>query len=151
GLAAIDPAKPVPRWLGTVEGRALAGLMSVATAPDGRIFAVEGSTARAPEKWRQDLMEKRHSGRLIMCGAALDEATTLLRDLHYPYGVVIAQETGTLWFTESWAHRLSRMTVSGNGAALPEVVLGNLPGYPARLRTDGRGGFYLGLFARRTH
>src|SRR5215831_18080186 len=28
GLAAIDPAKPVPRWLGTVEGRALAGLMS---------------------------------------------------------------------------------------------------------------------------
>src|SRR5215467_6816734 len=40
GLAAIDPTKPVPRWLESVDGHGLAGLMSVAAAPDGRIFAV---------------------------------------------------------------------------------------------------------------
>ena len=38
-----------------------------------------------------------------------------------------------------------------DSAARPQTVLRNLPGYPGRLRTDGRGGFYLALFARRTH
>ena len=149
GLAAIDPAKPAPHWLRNTDGRPLVGLLSVAAAPDGRISAVEGSRARAPAEWRHDLMEKRHNGRLIVCGAALDGAATLLGDLHYAYGIAIA--SGQLWFTESWAHRASRMPLPQNGAAQPQTVLRNLPGYPARLRPDGRGGFYLALFARRTH
>jgi hypothetical protein len=95
-------------------------------------------------------MEKRHNGRLIACGAGLDGARTLLSDLHYPYGVAIAADS-ELWFTESWAHRISRMAIGANGAASPETVVQNMPGYPARLHADGRGGFYLGLFARRTH
>jgi hypothetical protein len=43
------------------------------------------------------------------------------------------------------------MTIGTNGATSPEIVMQNLPGYPARLHGDGRGGFYLGIFARRTH
>ncbi len=151
GLAAIDPARPEPRWLESVDGQRLAGLLSVAAAPDGRILAVEGSAGRPPGAWRHDLMEKRHNGRLIVCGVGLDSAATLLRDLHYPYGVTVAPESGELWFTESWAHRVSRMQLSKNGAVKPEAVLRNLPGYPARLKPDGNGGFYLALFARRTH
>ena len=150
GLAAIDPAKPAaPQWLRSVDGHPLAGLLSVAAAPDGRIFAVEGSLAREPGEWRHDLMEKRHDGRLIAAGAALDGATTLLGGLHYAYGLAIAG--GELWLTESWAHRVSRMPLPQGSAARPQAVLSNLPGYPARLRSDGRGGFYLALFARRTH
>jgi hypothetical protein len=125
--------------------------MSVAAAPDGRIFVVEGSMGRPPSDWRHDLMEKRHQGRLIVCGAGLNDARTLLEHLHYPYGITIAPDSGQIWFSESWAHRVSRIALPGNGIAQPEIVLRNLPGYPARLRGDGRGGFYLGMFARRTH
>lgn len=151
GLAAIDPARPEPRWLETAEGHALAGLISVAAAPDGRIFAVEGSMGRPPSEWRHDLMERRHQGRLIACGAGLDDVRTLLKDLQYPYGIAVAPDGGQLWFSEGWAHRVSRMPPSHDGTAQPEIVLRNLPAYPARLKPDGRGGFYLGLFARRTH
>ena len=152
GLAAIDPTKPEPRWLEKAEGCALAGLMSVVVAPDGRIFAVEGSMGRQPSEWRRDLMEKRHNGRIIECGPGLDDVSTPLKDLHYPYGITITPDSGQLWFSESWAHRVSRMPPPpGNGSAQPEAMLRNLPGYPARLKPDGRGGFYLGVFARRTH
>jgi hypothetical protein len=151
GLAALDPARANPHWLNAVDGQALAGLTSVAASADGRIFAVEGSTGRAPEAWRRDLMEKRHNGRLVACDASLGSPATLLRELHYPYGLAIAPDRGELWFTESWAHRISRMPLSGSGAGRPIVVQRNLPGYPARLKGDGRGGFHLGLFARRTH
>jgi hypothetical protein len=151
GLAAIDPVRPQPRWLEAVEGRALIGLLSVTVAPVGRIFAVEGSTGRAPDQWRHDLMERRSNGRLIACSAALDNAQVLLRDLPYPYGVAVSADGNGLWLTESWAHRLSRFALTSNGIAPREVIAGNLAGYPARLHRDAHGGFFLGLFARRTH
>ncbi|MFL6839160.1 MAG: SMP-30/gluconolactonase/LRE family protein [Bradyrhizobium sp.] len=155
GLAAIDPAKPEPHWLEAADGRAFAGLLSVTTSSDGRIFAVEGSTGRTPDQWRHDLMEKRSRGRLVVCGPDLEDARVLLRDLGYPYGVTVSADGHSLWLTESWAHRLSRFSLSANGLGTGEIIAGNLAGYPARLRPDGQGsgeaGFLLGLFARRTH
>src|ERR1700761_6574596 len=151
GLAAFDPADPKPRWLESVDGRSFAGLTAVAAAPDGRIFAVEGSTGRAPGEWRHDVMEKRSNGRLIVCSAGLDNAQTLLTGLLYPYGVAVSADGKQLWLTESWAHRLSRFALTSNGIGPREVIAGNLPGYPARLHGDAHGGFFLGIFARRTH
>jgi hypothetical protein len=151
GLAAIDPAKPVPRWLEAADGRSFAGLLSVAAAPDGRIYAVEGSAGRRPGEWRHDLMEKRSGGRLVTCGADLGNPRVLLRDLPYPYGVAVSADGTNLWLTESWAHQLSRFALGGNGLGAREIVATNMPGYPARLHPDGEGGMLLGLFARRTH
>ena len=151
GLAAFDPARVEPRWLDKTDGRTLTGLLSVTVAPDGRIFAVEGSTGRAPDQWRHDLMEKRSNGRLIACSAALDSAEVLLRDLPYPYGVAVSADGNSLWLTESWAHRLSRFALTDGGIGPREVIAGNLAGYPARLHLDAQGGLFLGLFARRTH
>ncbi|WGS18205.1 MULTISPECIES: hypothetical protein [unclassified Bradyrhizobium] len=151
GLAAIDPAKPAPRWLEAAGGSSLAGLLSVTAAPDGRIYAVEGSTGRRPDQWRHDLMQKRTGGRLVTCGAGLDNPQMLLRDLPYPYGVAVSADGNSLWLTESWAHRLSRFALGGNGLGPREIVAGNMPGYPARLHPDGDGGLLLGIFARRTH
>ncbi|HLZ02804.1 MAG TPA: SMP-30/gluconolactonase/LRE family protein [Bradyrhizobium sp.] len=151
GLAALDPNNPNPRWLESADGASLTGLTSVTAAPDGRIFAVEGSAGREPGAWRHDLMEKRSNGRLIACGAALDHAQVLLTGLPYPYGVAVSADGKQLWLAESWAHRLSRFALTGNGIAQREVIAGNLPGYPARLHLDAHGGFFSGIFARRTH
>jgi len=151
GLAALDPANPNPRWLESVDGRNFAGLTSVASAPDGRIFMVEGSTGRRPDQWRHDVMEKRSNGRLVVCSADLGNAKVLLNDLAYPYGVAVSADGKELWLTEAWAHRLTRFALTGDGIGAHEVVAPNLPGYPARLHRDAHGGFFLGLFARRTH
>jgi len=151
GLAAIDPAKPEPRWLETAGGGALVGLLSVTAAPDGRIYAVEGSAGRRPGEWRHDLMEKRANGRLISCGAGLDNPQVLLRDLLYPHGVMASADGNGLCLTESWAHCLSRFALTANGLGPRETIAANMPGYPARLHPDGHGGLLLGVFARRTH
>ncbi|WP_298259406.1 SMP-30/gluconolactonase/LRE family protein [Bradyrhizobium sp.] len=151
GLAALDPARPSPRWLESADGRGFAGLTAVTAAPDGRIFVVEGSTGRAPGQWRHDLMEKRSNGRLVVCGPDLGNARVLLNDLPYPYGVAVSADGKRLWLAESWAHRLSRFALTANGIGPREVVAPNLPGYPARLHLDAHGGLFLGVFARRTH
>ncbi len=151
GLAAFDPNSPDPRWLEAADGHGFAGLTAVTAAPDGRIFAVEGSTGRAPGQWRHDLMERRSNGRLVMCGPALENPQVLLRNLPYPYGAAVSADGRELWLTESWVHRLSRFALTDSGIGPREVVAGNMPGYPARLHRDINGGFFLGMFARRTH
>jgi hypothetical protein len=151
GLAALDPDNPDPHWLESADGHGFAGLTAVTVAPDGRIFVVEGSAGRRPGEWRHDLMEKRSNGRLVTCDPSFGDARVLLGDLPYPYGVAVAGDGKQLWLTEAWAHRLSRFALTGAGIGPREIVADNLPGYPARLHVDARGGFLLGLFARRTH
>jgi sugar lactone lactonase YvrE len=151
GLVAIDAAGN-QRWLRHVEDRPLHSLTSVAAAaPDGSIFLSEGSRENASDAWCRDLMQKNHSGRLIRCSADLDAPTVLLRDLPWPNGVAVAPDGRALWFTEAWSHRVCRAAIAPGGLGPIEAVIGNLPGYPARLSPAAAGGFWLAVFALRTH
>jgi Strictosidine synthase len=150
GLAVLDGDGGTADLLAEAQGEPLNCLTAVAVAPDGTIFVSDGSNHHSAEDWCIDLMECNKSGRIVACGPALDDARVLLRALDYPAGLAVAN--GSLWFSESFAHRLSRATIVAQGAiAAPETVIRNMPGYPSRLgRADG-GGFWLSLFALRTH
>ncbi len=150
GLAAVDAAGR-QRWLSQVEDAPLRSLTDVAVAADGTIFASEGSRLNPAEAWCRDLMQKNRAGRVIVCGPELDAPTVLLRDLAYPHGLAVSADGRFLWLTESWSHRVSRAAINGRALGSPEIVIGNLPGYPARLGRAAAGGFWLSLFALRTH
>jgi sugar lactone lactonase YvrE len=150
GLAAVEPGGRT-NFLAEAEGEPLRCLTAVAAAPDGTIFASNGSQRHGPDAWSVDLMERNVLGRLIACGPALENARVLLRGLNYPGGLAVATD-GHLWFTESFAHRVSRALISSPSAiAAPQIVIRNMPGYPSRLGRSADGGFWLSLFAVRTH
>lgn len=150
GLAAVDSAGR-QAWLTQAEDRPLHCLTDVAATADGTIFLSEGSSRNRPEEWCRDLMEKNSLGRLIACGPNFEAPTILLRDLHYPHGLTLSADGRHLWFTESWSHRVRRAPRQGRGIGAPETVIRNLPGYPARLRPAAAGGYWLSVFALRTH
>jgi sugar lactone lactonase YvrE len=150
GLAAVEPNGRT-RFLAEAEDEPLRCLSAVAAAPDGTIFMSDGSLRHAADAWCVDLMERNSLGRIIACGPGLDRPRVLLRDLNYPGGLAVAPD-GHLWFTESFAHRLSRARICGPGdIAAPQIVIRNMPGYPSRLGRAADGGFWLSLFAVRTH
>ena len=150
GLASVDTAGR-QTWLGEADKQLLRCLTSVAVAADGTIFATDGSTACQPADWTRDLMAKHHAGRLVSCGPALDRPEVLLRGLHYPNGLAVSGDGQSLWFTEAWNHRVSRAPIDGKRLGKARTVIANLPGYPARLGGAAGGGFWLALFAARTH
>lgn len=150
GLAAIGDDGKIG-WLTTANAEPLHCLTAVTAAADGTIFLTDGSRQNRTESWKQDLMEKNHSGRLISCSATLGDAKVLLDALYYPNGLVLSDDGKWLWFSESWNHRLSRMQVGGAVTGTPEVINDNLPAYPARLSPSRDGGYWLALFAVRTH
>ena len=150
GLVAIS-AKGSRTWLTQAEDQPLRCLTAVAAASDGTVFLADGSSRNAPDDWVRDLMEKNSSGRLIACTPTLDGAKVVLKRLSYPHGLALSADGRAVWFTESWSHRLSRVSVDGHGIGSPDIVVGNMPGYPARLRRAAAGGFWLSSFALRTH
>jgi len=150
GLAAVAPGGRT-NSLAEAQGEPLRCLTAVAAAPDGTIFVSDGSQRHGPDAWPVDLMERNVLGRIIACGPALENARVLLRGLNYPGGLAVATD-GHLWFTESFAHRVSRALISSPGAiAAPQIVIRNMPAYPSRLGRSADGGFWLSLFAVRTH
>jgi sugar lactone lactonase YvrE len=150
GLVAIDPAGGRNTLLADAGGEPLRCLTAVAVAPDGRVFATDGSTRHPAGDWCDDLMERNTLGRIIGCDADLGKARVLLRELEFPGGLAIAD--GQLWFAESFAHRLSRAEISPDGSlGAPRVVIRNMPGYPCRLAGAAGGGFWMSLFGVRTH
>jgi hypothetical protein len=150
GLAVLDGDGRSIDLLADAQGEPLHCLTAVAVAPDGTIFVSDGSNHHSAEDWCADLMERNKLGRIVACGPALDDARVLLRALNYPAGLAVTN--GSLWFTESFAHRLSRATIVAQGAiATPDIVIRNMPGYPWRLGRAETGGFWLSLLALRTH
>ncbi len=66
--------------------------------------------------------------------------------LRWPYGAWSHQ--GRIVVSESWSHRL--LALDPAGAARPQTVLADLPGYPARLAGAADGGLWLAVFAPRS-
>jgi sugar lactone lactonase YvrE len=150
GLVAIELATGRKTLLADAQGEPLGCLTAIAVAPDGRIFASDGSTRHRSAEWCVDLMEGNSLGRIISCDASLAGARVLLRGLNYPGGLAAAD--GQLWFTESFGHRLSRVEISVPGSiGRPQIVIRNMPGYPSRLCRSSDGGFWLSSFGVRTH
>jgi hypothetical protein len=149
GLAGVEPSGR-QSFLSEAEGAPLHCLTAVAAAPDGNIFASDGSPLHRANDWCVDLMERNNLGRIVACDAAFENARVLLRDLNYPGGLAVSD--GCLWFSESFAHRISRAPILSFGTIdAPQIVIRNMPGYPSRLGRSADGGFWLSLFGLRTH
>ncbi|MFT4101636.1 MAG: SMP-30/gluconolactonase/LRE family protein [Burkholderiaceae bacterium] len=150
GLAAVRADGGIV-WLTQVGDAPLSCLTAVAVAPDGAIVVADGSTRHPAADWLWDLMEKNASGRIVTCNARLEEARVVFDRLAWPHGVAFSADGRSLWFSESWSHRVSRVSWPSTASGAREIVIGNLPGYPARLSATADGGFWLALFALRTH
>lgn len=144
GVVRIDRGR-LSACLDAVDGQALRCATALALLPDGRLAIAEGSTVNGPLDWARDLLERRAQGRIVVAAADLGSASTLASDLAWPNGLMA--RGGALWYSESWRHRVQSIPLDGGKA---NAVLQNLPGYPARISADPKGGAWLAVFAVRT-
>jgi hypothetical protein len=148
GIAFVDgPERRVLRW---TNAQGIKCPTAVCLDRAGQIYVCDGSQENTPDRWAYDLMEKRRSGRLLRINPQSGQQEVLASDLAYPNGVCISHDGASLIVSEAWKHRLLRFPITLEGIpAQPEVVMHNLPGYPARLVAHAAG-YYLALFALRT-
>jgi Strictosidine synthase len=144
------------------DGRVIASLAEVggvrlrcvtALAEDpirGGLYLAIGSARHDAEDWVVDLMERNSTGMLAYWPAGAATAEILLDGLAYPNGLEVAEDGQGVLLTESWAHTLVRYKPGGDGRGGTEVLIDNMPGYPARIAPATGGGHWLAIFAMRT-
>lgn len=119
--------------------------LSAVAAVGSRIFVTCPSAEHGWVDWPRDLMNKRSSGGLF---ELRDDGTmeTLISGLAWPFGLCASPDMLSLFYTESWSHRLARYDLaSGTRTAVTD----RLPGYPARVRFTREGTLLLAMFALR--
>lgn len=107
------------------------------------LYVCNGSDSFNPSQWTTDLMHRNSSGSIWRVDLADGSRTKLAYSLAYPFGLVIDTANQRIIVSESWAHRLVSIPLSGGR---PSEILSRLPAYPARL-TAADGGYLLSLFA----
>ncbi len=129
------------RW--DAAGKPFCAVNALSATGDGRLLVTDGSQVHPCERWRHDLMELGHTGRVIALDLAGGSAREIAGGLAYAFGVCTAGDA--IWASESWRHRLLQV-----GGAPAGPVLDRLPAYPSRIAPAEAGGFWLTLFTART-
>lgn len=125
--------------------RNLPCLTAIAVVDADTIILANGSEKNGPGQWTDDLIGKGRSGSVWLVKLSDGGARMIADGLAFPNGVMV--DGASLIIAEGWTSRLLRIPLAGGK---PEIVLENLPGYPARLAADPTGGSWLSIFAPRS-
>lgn len=138
-LESLPPIKPGLRLAPT----------AFALSEHGRLYVCSGSQINRPSDWKRDLMERNESGSVWEFELESGQGSCLAEGLAFPYGVSLAGGENAILVSESWRHRLLLIpTDRSRREPSPQVVLDDLPGYPARIAA-GSNGYWLTVFAPR--
>jgi len=119
-------------------------------APDGRIFFSEATVRYEMHEWPTDSLEGRGNGRIICYDPRNNKTTTVLRNLIFPNGVVLASDLESILFAESWNCSIKRYWFAGAKRGKTEIVISDLPGYPDNINRASDGHYWLALMGMRS-
>jgi len=119
-------------------------------ARDGAIYFSDASSRFGPAmKARDDLLEHRGHGRLMVHDPATGATTVLLDGLQFANGVALAPGGGSVLVAQTGAYDVLRYWLRGPKAGTHETFIGKLPGIPDGISSNGRDTYWLALFTVR--
>ncbi|MFU8820536.1 MAG: SMP-30/gluconolactonase/LRE family protein [Gammaproteobacteria bacterium] len=119
-------------------------------ASDGTIYFTDASSRFGPAmKARDDLLEHGGRGRLMKHDPGSGTTTVLLDGLQFANGVALAPDGRSVLVAQTGSYDVLRYWLAGDQAGTHEVFLGNLPGIPDGISSNGRDTYWLALFTVR--
>ena len=134
--------------LNTVGGQPLCCPSALAFLDAETLLLCQGSARFPASQWQRSVMSNDVSGSVWTIDLSCGDTRCLGAPLAFPIGLLVPAGTETVVVSEAWRHRLVRLPITGSKG--PEVVLDNLPGYPARQSAAKDGGSWLAVFAPRS-
>ncbi len=158
GLYRVTPDRKVEKvtdetnrsWLSVIDDSRLRLADDLDIAPDGRVFFSEATIRYEMHEWPTDSLEGRGNGRIICYDPRTATTTTVLRNLIFPNGVVLASDKESIIFAESWNCSIKRYWFDGARKGETEVVIRDLPGYPDNINRASDGNYWLALMGMRS-
>lgn len=150
GLLRVDPAtKQVEPLVHTAEGFDFRCVNEVVVASDGTVYFTDSSAVWGLDRFTEDLLDQRPSGRVIRYEPTTKAVTVLVRELSFANGLALMPDEKSLLIAETGRYRLWRLFLDGDKRNLKEVVIENLPGFPDNLSVSPRGTVWVAMASTR--
>lgn len=116
---------------------------------DGTIYFSDASAKFGYPDSIADVFEHRGNGRLLAYDPAKKTTRVLLDGLYFANGVAVSPDQSFVLVAETSSYRIMRYWLKGGKAGTAEIFIDNLPGFPDGISSNGRGMFWLAIFAPR--
>lgn len=151
GLLRVDPHSGTLQVLtDSANGVPFGFTDDVDVAADGTVYFSDASSKFGPAGHGRDaVIEHGGHGRLLKYDPATATTTVLLDGLQFANGVALAQDESFVLVVETGNYDIVRYWLKGPRAGQHEVFFSNLPGIPDGISSNGKGTFWVALFAPR--
>jgi sugar lactone lactonase YvrE len=150
GLVSVAPdGKTTTVLADTVDGDPIRFADAVVVGRNGRIYFSDATTRFSgkvlglDEASLLEIVEGAASGRVLEYDPATKKTRTIARGYSFSNGVALSQDERWLFMTETGRYRIWKIDLAG--AAPPQVLIDNLPGYPDNLMRGRDGRIWAGL------
>jgi sugar lactone lactonase YvrE len=127
-----------------VDGRPLGAVNNAAVADDGTVWFTDSSTRFPVPRWRDDLVQRTRSGRLLRRDPD-GTVTEVLGGLEFANGVALAADGSFVAVAETGARRVRRVWLTGPRSGQDDVLAEDLWGYPDNIATGSDGLIWVAL------
>lgn len=118
-------------------------------APDGVIYFTDASFKFTAGQSKPDIVENRLNGRLLAYDPKSKEASLVMADLQFPNGVAISPDGSFLLMNETGRYRIHKVWLTDDRKYESELVVESLPGFPDNITSNGKGQYWVAIFAPR--
>jgi sugar lactone lactonase YvrE len=116
---------------------------------DKNLYFTDASHKFGYGRHMTDLLEHGPNGRLLEYNVATKQTRVLMSGLHFANGVAVGPDDAYVLVNETGKYRILRYWLKGEKAGSHEVFIDNLPGFPDNITYNGRGVFWVAIFAPR--
>lgn len=150
GLLQVDPRDgKVTVLVDGAEGERFAFTNDIEITHDGTIYFTDASSVWGKDKFTEDLLDQRPTGRVMRYEPQTGTVTVLMRELSFANGLALMPDERSLIIAETGRYRLWRLSLEGERKNLGEVIKENLPGFPDNLSVSPRGTVWVAMASTR--
>lgn len=150
GLLALDEHGHVEVLCTEAGGVPVRFADDVEVGPDDVAWFSDATQRHPFERWKDDLIENRDTGRLLRLDLSTGTCTVALSGLHFANGVAVDADNAFVLVVETSRYRVRRLWLAGPRAGQDDVFVDGLPGFPDGISRGEDGRFWLALASPRS-
>lgn len=150
GLLAMNANNELRVLTTEADGVPFAFTDDVDVAEDGTMYFSDGSSKFGPATHgMHDALEHGGHGRLLKYEPATGKTEVLLSGLNFANGVAVGPGEAWVLVNETASYRAHKVWLKGPKAGQSEIFVDALPGFPDGISSDGKGTYWMAIFAPR--
>ncbi|MEO1451830.1 MAG: SMP-30/gluconolactonase/LRE family protein, partial [Bacteroidota bacterium] len=145
GLLSLSPEAELTVLSTQADGLPFGFADDLDIAANGKVYFSDASHKFSVEDYKDDLLEHRPHGRLVVYDPATRQTSILMDSLFFANGIAVSPEQDFVLVVETGAYRIQRYWLTGPKAGTAEIFIENLPGFPDGVSADTSGVFWVAM------